>query len=134
MTNLTLSLFILRVTLAAFFAVWALEKFLEPESTIAIFDHFYGIGGLPEWGSYAIGAVQAVLILAFLLWAKFRTVSVGLLLLMHAGSTLSTWQQLINPYEGPNHLFWAAVPTLGALIALFLLRREDRLWMIGASK
>lgn len=131
MTKLTLSLFILRVTVAAFFAVWALEKFIKPESTVMIFESFYGIGGLPLAAVYVIGAVQLALIIAFLVWAKFRTVSVGLLLLMHAGSTLSTWQQLIDPYSGPNHLFWAAVPALGALIALFILRDEDRLWTVG---
>ena len=131
MTKLTLSLFILRVTVAAFFAVWALEKFIKPESAVAIFDHFYGISNVPVSAVYAIGGVQALLVLAFLVWAKFRTISVGLLLLMHAGSTLSTWQQLINPYEGPNHLFWAAVPALGALIALFILREDDRLWTVG---
>jgi len=131
MTALALSLLIMRLTVAAFFAVWAIEKFVKPESTVAIFEAFYGISGLPAAASYAIGAVQAVLILAFLVWGKFRTVSVGLLLLMHAGSTLSTWQQLINPYEGPNHLFWAAVPTLGALIALFVLRDEDRIGLVG---
>lgn len=131
MSKLTASLFVLRVTVAAFFAVWALEKFIKPESTVGIFESFYGISGLPLWAVYAIGAVQVALILAFLVWAKFRTVSVGLLLLMHAGSTLSTWQQLIDPYSGPNHLFWAAVPALGALIALFILRDEDRLWTVG---
>lgn len=131
MSKLTLSLFILRVSVAAFFAVWALEKFIKPESTVGIFEGFYGISGLPLWAVYVIGAVQLALIIAFLVWAKFRTVSVGALLLMHAGSTLSTWQQLIDPYSGPNHLFWAAVPALGALIALFILRDEDRLFTVG---
>ena len=44
---------------------------------------------------------------------------------MHAVSTLSSYRQLLNPYEPPNHLFWAAVPTLAALVGLFLLRKDD---------
>lgn len=131
MTKLTLSLYIMRVSVAAFFAVWAVEKLVKPESAVAIFDHFYGISALPIGAAYAIGAVQLLLVLAFLVWARWRAITVGLLLAMHAVSTLSTWQQLLTPYEGGNHLFWAAVPTLAALIALFLLRDEDRLLTVG---
>ena len=53
MTKLTLSLFIMRVSVAAFFAVWALEKFVKPESAVAIFDRFYGISGLPVGVQFA---------------------------------------------------------------------------------
>lgn len=53
---------------------------------------------------------------------------------MHAVSTLSTYKELLNPYEPPNHLFWAAVPLLAALIALFLLREEDNLLTIPTNK
>ena len=129
--KLQLSLFIMRLTVAAFFLVWALEKFLSPESTIGIFEHFYGIADMPMGAVYAAGAIQLVFVLAFLFVGRFRLITVGGLLVMHAVSTASSWSQLINPYEGGNHLFWAAVPTLGALIALFLLRDEDRLYTIG---
>ena len=131
MTRLTLTLFIMRASVAAFFAVWAVEKLVKPESAVAIFDRFYGISGLPLSVAYAIGAVQLLLVLAFLVWARWRGITTGLLLAMHAVSTLSTWQQLAAPYEGGNHLFWAAVPTLAALIALFLLRDEDRFLTVG---
>ena len=131
MTRLTFSLFIMRASVAAFFAVWAVEKLVKPESAVAIFDRFYGISGLPLSVAYAIGAVQLLLVLAFLVWARWRGITTGLLLTMHAVSTLSTWQQLAAPYEGGNHLFWAAVPTLAALIALFVMRDEDRLFMLG---
>lgn len=125
--NLRLSLFVVRLTVFAFFAIWAGEKFIKPESTVAIYSHFYLLEGLPVWGAYIVGAFQAAIVLAFLLgFAKFW--SYGLLLVMHTLATLSTWQYLITPYEGGHHLFVAAIPTLGAIFILFLMREEDTLF------
>ncbi|PWE16679.1 DoxX protein [Marinicauda salina] len=129
--KLQVSLFVMRLTMAAFFAVWAVEKILHPDRAASVFEAFYGISNLPAAAAIALGAIQLGFILAFLFVGRFRFVTVGGLLVMHAVSTASSWSQLINPYEGGNHLFWAAVPTLGALIALFLLRDEDRLYMVG---
>ncbi|NJM34000.1 MAG: hypothetical protein HC850_04010 [Rhodomicrobium sp.] len=73
-----------------------------------------------------IGVAQTLVVVAFAAGA-FKFWTYGALLAMHSVSTLSTWQRLIDPYTLPNHLFWAAVPTLAALLALFLLRRYDTL-------
>ncbi len=121
---LKLALFILRLTLTIFFAVWAAEKFIMPETTVAIWKAFYMVENLPVEAAYAIGALQAAVVLAFFFGvAKFW--SYGFFMVTHGVGTLLTYERLLNPYEGPNHLFIAAIPTLGALIALFLLRRED---------
>ncbi|MEL7354369.1 MAG: hypothetical protein AAFN38_23350 [Cyanobacteria bacterium J06560_5] len=69
------------------------------------------------------------MILAFML-GLFKTWSYGLLLGMHLVSTLSVYKQLLNPYEPPNYLLWAAVPLLGSLIALFILRDRDQLFTL----
>ena len=66
-----------------------------------------------------------VLLLCFALGA-LRTWSYGLVMLLHVGSTFSSWQQYLNPYEGANRLFFAAWPMLAACIALFPLRDHDR--------
>lgn len=125
--NLRLGLFILRVSVFIFFAIWAGEKFVNPESTIGIYSHFYLIDGLPTWGAYVIGGFQGIIVAAFLLgFAKFW--SYGLLLAMHSLSTLSTWAQLITPYEAGHHLFVAGIPTLGAIFFLFLMRNEDTMF------
>ncbi|MFP3942897.1 MAG: MauE/DoxX family redox-associated membrane protein [Alphaproteobacteria bacterium] len=128
--KLKLSLAILRYTVAAFFAVWVIEKFVKPESTQGIWKAFYFVPDLPLEASYAIGVVQAVILICFVL-GILKFWSYGLLLVMHALSTASTFGQLITPYTGNNHLFWAAVPALGALIALFILREEDTLGTVG---
>ena len=46
-------------------------------------------------------------------------------------STVSTVGRLIDPYEGVNHLFYAAIPTLAALVALWMLREHDTIGTVG---
>ncbi|OZH54429.1 DoxX protein, partial [Hydrocoleum sp. CS-953] len=60
----------------------------------------------------------------------FKAFSYGAMLGMHLISVLSTYKQLLNPYAPGNQLFWAAVPTLAAMIGLFLLKDEDRLFTL----
>lgn len=120
-TKLSVSLFLLRVTVALVMAVWALDKIMNPGHAGAVFSNFYGI----EVGSASlklIGALQIVVIIAFVT-GLLKTISYGLVLLMHAGSTLSSWRQYLEPFD--NLLFFAAWPMLAACIALFLIRSDD---------
>lgn len=129
-SKLALSLFVLRLTIAAFFLVWAVEKIVAPELAQRVFETFYLVA--PSTGQLiAVGVVQLAIVLAFLAgW--LRMWSYGATLVMHAVSTLSTYERLLNPYEPPNHLFWAAVPVLGAILVLFLLRAHDRILSVDA--
>ena len=79
----------------------------------------------------AIGGIQTVVLLAFAA-GLFKFWTYGLVLLMHASSTISSWGKMIPPY-GPqaSMTFWAAVPVLAAIFALFLLRDRDRLLSLG---
>jgi hypothetical protein len=95
-----------------------------------VFEHFYGLGGIAEPMVYAIGVAQVMLLLCFAL-GLFRTVSYGLVMLMHAGSTLASWRQYLDPFTDANLLFFAAGPMLAACIALFLLREHDTLLNIA---
>lgn len=122
---LQVALLVLRVSLAAFFLVWSVEKILAPELALRVFQTFYFSSPSTEI-LIALGVLQTAIVLAFLT-GLFKTWTYGLLLAMHAVSTASSWERLINPYEPPNHLFWAAIPVFGALLALFLLRRRDNL-------
>ena len=126
---LGIALATIRLSVAAFFLVWSLEKILLPEKQQGVFEAFYG-GAQPVGVIVALGVVQTLIVLAFA-GGLFRTVTYGLILAMHAVSTLSTTGRLIDPYEGLNHLFWAAVPVLGALVALFVLRDRDTLLTFG---
>lgn len=124
--SLPAALLILRLSITAFFAVWVVEKFVAPEKTVRIWEAFYFVDSLPKEASYGIGVFQALVLLAFTIGFK-RFWSTGLLMVMHGLSTLSTYERLMDPYSSVNHLFWAAVPTLAALIALFMLRDYDTL-------
>lgn len=123
MKPVLISLAIIRFSLALFFLVWAAEKIIAPEITQELFSTFYRIQ-ISASVSFIFGLFQLFVILAFML-GLFKTWSYGLLLGMHLVSTLSISRQLLNPYESPNYLLWAAVPVLGALIALFILRKRD---------
>lgn len=129
--QLKIGLFLIRLSTGIFFLVWSVEKLIFPEVTQKIFSRFYMIEISPTV-AYGIGIVQTLIILAFMA-GLFKLWTYGAILGMHAVSTLSTYKELLNPYEPPNHLFWAAVPLLAALIALFLLRKEDTLLTVAAK-
>ena len=121
--ELALALLIIRWSAAAFLLVWALDKILGPDAALRTFSKFY----LPLDSTAVIaliGIVQLALVLAFAAGA-FRTWTYGAVVVMHAASTLASWAKYMDPWARPNILFWAALPVLGALIALFILRKRD---------
>ena len=124
--KLGIGLALIRFSTGIFFLVWSIEKIIYPETIQKVFSRFYFMEISPTI-SLAIGIIQTLIILAFMA-GLFKIWTYGAILGMHAVSTFSTYKELFNPYEPPNHLFWAAVPTLAALIALFILRQEDNLF------
>lgn len=130
--QLGISLALIRFSTGIFFLIWSIEKIINPEITQRVFSRFYFIEISPSI-SIIVGIVQTLIVLAFMA-GLFKLWTYGVILGMHAVSTLSTYKELLNPYEPPNHLFWAAVPLLAALIALFLLREEDNLLTLTNSK
>lgn len=130
--KLRIGLALIRFSTGIFFLVWSLEKIIHPEVIQKIFSKFYLLNISPTI-SIAIGIIQTLIILAFMA-GLFKLWTYGAILGMHAISTLSSYKELFNPYEPPNHLFWAAVPLLAALVALFLLRKEDYLLAIPNNK
>jgi len=128
--KLEISLLALRWSVAAVMLVWALDKFVRPEHSVSVLEGFYGVAGVGETIVVGIGVAQLLLTLAFLAGVA-RTWTYGAILLLHAASTFVSWRQYLAPYEGPNILFFAAWPMLAACLALFLLRDQDRLWVLG---
>jgi putative oxidoreductase len=122
-------LLILRLTLALFFAQWSIEKFIHPEAAASIFAHFYGLQ-ISAIIAYVFGAVELAFTIGLLLGVA-RTIALGCLILIHGISVLVSWYQLLHPWAAvPNHLFIASIPVLGGLVALFLLRDRDTLWVL----
>jgi len=128
--TLEISLLLLRLSVGAFFLVWSVDKIVNPEHAQAVFERFY-LTSISGELSIAAGVLQSLVILAFMAGA-LKLLTYGALLLMHTVSTLSTWKHLIAPYApDTSMLFWAGVPVVFALLALFLLRDRDRLLAVG---
>ena len=126
--RLALSLAILRLSTGVFFLVWALQKLLAPEMARRVFETFYFSSPSDEM-LLTTGILQTLIVLAFMA-GLFRFWTYGALLVMHTISVFSTIPRLIDPLTSPNLLFWAAVPVLGLLIVLFLLRDRDTLLVL----
>jgi putative oxidoreductase len=128
--RLQLSLLLLRVTVFLVMFMWTIDKFVNPGHAAKVYESFYYMAGLESVVMYAIGAVEMMLLLLFLVGYK-RTFTYGAVLILHAVSTLSSFNQYLAPFEGPNLLFFAAWPMLAACFALFLLRDQDKMLSVG---
>ncbi len=128
--RLPVALLGLRLSLALVFAAWAADKFVNPDHGAAVFQGFYGLNDVPPTLVYAAGAVQAVLVTAFALGIA-KTWTYGAVALMHAVTTAVSWKAYLGL---DDILFFAAWPMLGGLVALWLLRDEDRLLSLGGRR
>ena len=129
--RLEISLLLLRLGVFIVMLMWTLDKFVNPDHAGAVFAGFYGLDGLGATLMAAIGAGELLLVLVFVAGA-FRRLTYGLVMLLHGVSTLSSWQQYLQPFD--NLLFFAAWPMLAACIALYLLRDQDRLLSVDAAR
>lgn len=129
-TRLQASLLVLRLTVFLVMAMWTMDKFINPGHAAGVFESFYFIRGLGPGAFLFIGAAEAVLLIAFVA-GVLKRFTYGLVLLLHGVSTLSSFPQYLAPFDGPNLLFFAAWPMLGACLALYLLRDRDRLLAVA---
>lgn len=127
--RLALVLAILRYTIFITMAMWTMDKFVRPDHAAAIFEHFYGLAGLGVSLVYALATAEAALLIAFLIGLKPRF-TYGTVLILHGISTLASYQQYLNPFDGNNLLFFAAWPMLGASFTLYILRDFD-IWRMA---
>jgi putative oxidoreductase len=124
--DVRMPLLFLRLSVALVMAVWVADKFYRPEHAAAVFADLYSITGLQTWVIYALGALQGIVVLAFVVgWRK--RLSYGLVLLMHMVPTLANFKLYLSPLEGDNILLFAAWPMLAAVAALYNLRDQDTL-------
>ena len=122
---LPISLAVLRLSVGVFFLVWALEKLIAQDVAVRVAETFYGF--TPSGTLLVVVGVTQVALIAAFMSGLFKTWTYGALLLIHTASVLTTWERLIDPYSPPNALFWAGVPVIALLVALFLLRDHDTL-------
>lgn len=121
------ALFTLRLGVFIVMLMWTLDKFVNPQHSAAVFENFYGLGHIGPGLFMVIGALQLVLVLAFV--AGFRKrLTYGAIFLLHGVSTLSSWQQYLDGFN--NLLFFAAWPMLAACFTLYSLRDLDTRWTL----
>ena len=126
--RVSLVLLFTRISIFITMIVWVLDKFVKPEHTAKVFESFYGIGGISAPISYVLGAIQLVIVLAFLVGFQ-KKISYGLVFLMHAASTLISFPRYLAPFD--NLLFYSAWPMLAACFAMYWLRDLDVRGTIG---
>ncbi len=118
------SLLMLRLSVFLVMFVWTADKFLNPVHAARVYERFYFIPGIGENAFVIIGVAELLLLVAFIVgWQKRWTY--GAVLILHAISTLSSYQQYLSPFAGANLLFFAAWPMLAACFALYYLRDLD---------
>lgn len=122
--RVSLILLLTRISVFLAMIIWVIDKFVQPAHTAAVFKTFYGISGIGTGIAYLLGACQLVIMLGFLAGFQKR-ITYGLVLLMHAASTLISFPRYVAPFEAPNILFFAAWPMLAACFALYYLRDLD---------
>lgn len=124
--NLSISLLILRIGLTIVMAVWTMDKFVNPGHAAAVFGGFYGLDGIAESLFLFVGVAQAFILVCFF-FGVFKFWSRLAVLLMAAAGTLTPFAKYLDPFSGPNILFFAAWPMLAAALVLFLMRDSDQL-------
>lgn len=122
--RVSLVLLLIRISIFIAMAVWVVDKFARPDHTAAVFQAFYGVGGIGAIVSYTLGVIQLLITVGFVIGFQKR-ITYGLVLLMHAASTLVSFPKYIAPFESANILFYAAWPMLAACFALYYLRDLD---------
>jgi hypothetical protein len=104
--------------------MWTVDKFIRPEHASGVFEKFYFLNGFGEAMIYALGAIELVILIGFLLGIK-KTLTYGFVLVAHGISTVSSFKQYLSPFEGASLLFFAAWPMLAACYLLFKFRHAD---------
>jgi hypothetical protein len=130
--RIRVALLVLRVPVFLVMLIWTIDKFVRPTHAASVYEHFYFLRGLGPATVYAIGVVELLILIGFVIGFAPR-LTYGLVLLFHAISTLSSFRQYFHPFEGPNILFFAAWPMLGACFALYYLRDLDTLCRMRSS-
>lgn len=131
-SRLGISLLLLRLGVGLVFFMWTLDKLINPEHAASIFERYYLTPGLGSSLMIGLGVLQMCLVVAFVV-GFLRTWSYGIILLLHTVSTVSCFEQYMNPWSKPNLLFFAAFPMLAACVALFLMRQYDRISVDGSK-
>ena len=126
--RVALVLLLTRLSIFIAFFIWVVDKFARPDHAAAVLQAFYGIG-VGNAIAYTLGVLQLIILIGFVIGFQ-KKLTYGLVLLMHAASTIVSFPKYLAPFADANILFFASWPMLAACFALFYLRDLDRLWVV----
>jgi hypothetical protein len=124
--KLKLGLLFLRLSIFLVMFMWTIDKIMRMSHAAGVFKNFYNIELSNGTLMMVLGFLELLLLACFIAGFKKR-ISYGLVLMFHFISTISSFKQYLNPFEGPGLLFFAAWPMLAACWMLYALREEDTL-------
>lgn len=122
--KLKLGLLFLRLSIFLVMLMWTIDKIVRGSHAAGVFKNFYNIELSNGTLMTVLGFFELILLGCFIVGFKKR-ISYGLVLIFHFISTISSFKQYLNPFEGPNLLFFTAWPMLAGCWFLYVLREED---------
>jgi putative oxidoreductase len=122
--RVSLALLLIRLSIFLTMIVWVIDKLVRPEHGAAVLSTFYGLSGVANELIFVLGVIQLIIMLTFVV-GYYKKITYGLVLLMHAASTLVAWPTYLAPFNDANILFYAAWPMLAACFTLYYLRDLD---------
>lgn len=121
-------LLLTRLSVFIAFVIWVVDKFARPDHAVQVIQAFYGLG-VGNAIAYILGVLQLVVLIGFVIGFQ-KKITYGLILLMHAASTLVSFPKYLAPFADANILFFASWPMLAACFALYYLRDLDTIWTV----
>jgi putative oxidoreductase len=127
-SRLPLALLALRLGIFLVLIIWTLGKFVNPTQAISIYSGYYGMH-MSLAGMYALGAVELVVVFAFLVGFQKR-ISRAVVMAMIGTTVLLPGRLYFHPYMDHILLFFAFWPMLAGCYALYSLSEFDTLWSL----
>ena len=124
MPRVSTGLLALRLSIFLVMLMWTLDKFVNPQHAADVYARFYFVPNLDASAMRAVGALELLVLVGFVLGYRKR-LTYGAVLVLHAISTLSSHPQYLSPWEPYHLLFFAAWPMLAGCFCLYWLRDLD---------
>lgn len=126
------ALLLTRLSIFYFLLPWQIKRFNDPEGIDKIASKHYHMPGFSETLSTITGVLFIALLIAFVTGFK-KTITYGLVFIVHTGAILISLQAYIYGLESYILIFAAAIPAAAAMGLLWVLRREDTLLSLGGK-
>jgi len=120
--RIPLDLLLLRLSVFLVMLMWTLDKFFNPDHAAAIYQNFYFISGLGNVIFYIIGAIQLLIILAFVTGIK-KTVELWCCLIFSCRFHSVFFQAIFKSVSRWKPIIFCGLADVGSLLYPLLFKR-----------